>query len=100
MGSDEEDGKIPGQFSVLGRVEAHREASAAREGQDGQDLVLPFVGGSNEGARDRPDTDINPSEAEYGRTIYCDAADSEPVRKSHQAAGRAGSPVVVGTDGD
>ena len=57
----------------------------------------PFVGGSNEGGRDRPDTDFNPPEEEYGSAIYRDAADFGPVRKGHQAAGRAGSPEVVGT---
>ena len=79
MGSDEEDGKIPGQFSVQGRAESHREAAVVQEGRDRQDLVLAFVGKRNEGDRDRPDTDVNTSEAEYGRAIYCDAADSEPV---------------------
>ena len=97
MGSDEEDGKGPGQFSFQGRAEDHGEAAVAQEGRD---LVLPFVGGSNEGGRDFPDTDVNPPEVEYGRAIYCDAADSEPVRKFHQAARRAGILVVVGTDRD
>ena len=81
-------------------MEDHGEAAAAREGREGWDLVLPFVGRSNEGGRDRLDTDVNPPEAEYGRSIYCDAADSRPVRKGHLAARRAGIPSVVGTDGD
>ena len=38
--------------------------------------------------------------AEYGRVIYCDAANYGPVRKVHQAARPAGSPAVVGADGD
>ena len=79
MGSDEEDGIDPGQFSVQGRAEAHGEAAAAREGRERRYLVLPFVDRSNEGGRDRPETDVNPPEAEYGRAIYCDAADSGPV---------------------
>ena len=99
MGSDEENGKGPGQFSVQGRAEAHGEEAAVREGREGRDLVLPFVGGSDEGGRGRPDTYVNPPEAEYGCAIYCDAYDSEPVRKFHKAAGRAGSPAVVVTDG-
>ena len=41
-------------------MEAHREEAAAREGRDGQDLVLPFADKSNEGGRDRPDADIGP----------------------------------------
>ena len=49
MGTDGEDGKGPGQFSVQSRAEAHGEVAAAREGRD---LVLPFFGGSNEGGKD------------------------------------------------
>ena len=97
MGSGEEDGIGPGQFSVQGRAEAHGVAASAREIRY---LVIPFVGSNNKGGRDRPGTDINPLEAEYGRAIYCDAADSGPVQKGHQAARRAGSPEVVGTDRD
>ena len=97
MGADSEDGEGPGKFSVQGRAEDHREAAAAREGRD---LVLTFVGGSNEVDRDGSDTDVNSPEAEYGCAIYCDSADSGPVRKGHPAARRAGSPAVVGTDGD
>ena len=86
--------KNPGHFSVQGCAEAHREAAAAREGQDGRDLVLPFVDGSNEGGRDRPDTYVNTSETEYSCTIYCNMAESEPVRKGHQADGRTGARVA------
>ena len=78
MGTDGEDGKVPGQFSVQVCVEAHGEAAAAQEIQD---LLLPFVGGSDEGGRDRSALEVNPLEAEYGRAIYCDAADYGPVRK-------------------
>ena len=98
MGPDEEDGKGPGQFSVQGCAKTHGEAAASWEGRDGRDLVIPLVGRSNEGGRDLPDTDINPPEAEYGRSVYCNAANSGPVRKGHQAAGRAGTPSVVGID--
>ena len=97
MGTASEDGKVPGHFSVQGRAEDHVEAAASWEGQE---LVLPFVGGSDEGGRDCSDTDVNPPEAEYGRAIYCDAADSGPVRKGHPAARRAGSPAVMGTHRD
>ena len=81
MGSDKEYGKGPEQFSVQGHAEAHEEAFTEREGWEGRYLVLPFVGGSNEGGRDCPGTDVNPPEAEYVRAIYCDAADSGPVQK-------------------
>ena len=87
----------PGQFPVQGREEDHGEAAAATEGRE---LVRPAVGGSNEGDRDGWDTDINPPEAEYGRAIHCDAADSGPVRTGHPAARRAVVLAVVGTDGD
>ena len=100
MGSNKEDRKGPGQLSVQVRAEAHGKSAAAQEGQDGRDLVLPFFGRGNEGGRYRPDTDVNPSEAEYGRAIYCDAADYGPVQKGHQAYGRAGIPAVVRTDGN
>ena len=97
MSTDNEDEKDPGHFSVQGRAEEYREAAAAWEGQD---LVLPFVGRSNEGGRDRLDTDVNPPEAEYGHAIYCDAANSGPLQKGHPAARCTGSLAVVGTDGD
>ena len=45
MGADGEYGEGPGQFSVQGYVEDHGEEAAASEGQE---LVLPFVCGSNE----------------------------------------------------
>ena len=97
MGTDGEDGKCPGQFSVQGRAEDHREAAEAREGRE---LVLPFVGRSEEGGRDCSDTDVNPPEEEYSRATYCDAADSGPVKKGHLAAKSAVSPAVMGTDRD
>ena len=97
MGADGEDGEGPVQFSVHGCAEDHGEATAARERRE---LVLPIVGESNEGDRDGLDTDINPPEAEYGHAIYCNAADSGPMRKGYPAARRAGSSEVVGTDGD
>ena len=97
MGTDSEDGKGPGQFSVQGRAEDHGEAAVAQERRD---LLLPFFGGSDEGSRDRSDTDVNTPEAEYGRTIYCDAADSGPVQKGHSAARCAGILAVVVTDRD
>ena len=43
---------------------------------------------------------MNFPEAEYGRTIYCDAADSGPMRVGHPAARRAGVLEVVGAGGD
>ena len=97
IGADGEDGEGFGHFLVQSCAEYHGEATAAREGRD---LVLPFVGGRNEGDRDGSDTDINPPEAEYGRAIYCDAADYGPVQKGHPASRRTGSSAVVVTNRD
>ena len=97
MGTDGEDGKGPGQFSVQGCAESFWESAAPWERRD---LVLTFSGGSDEGGRDRLDSDVNPLEAEYGCAIYCDAADSGPVQKGQPTAERTGNPEVVGTDGD
>ena len=41
---------------------------------------------------------VNPPEAEYGRTLYCDTTDSGPVQTGHPAARRAGVSAVVGKD--
>ena len=90
-------GEGPGQFSVQGRKEDHGETAVATEGRE---LDIPAVGGSNEGYGNGGEKDINSPEAEYGRAIYCNAADSGPVQKGHPAARRAGVLAVVGTDGD
>ena len=37
-------------------------------------LVLPIPGRGDVGGGDHADSDIDPSEAEYGRAMYCDAA--------------------------
>ena len=60
-----------------GRVVRKLTGRHPRRGRWG--VVLPVTGGSDEGGRDCSELDLNPSEAEYGRAIYCDAADSEPV---------------------
>ena len=76
MGVDGKNIKCPGCLSRKGSAEAHGETSSTRERWE---VVLPVTGRSNEGGRDCSDLDLNPPEAEYGRTIYCDAADSRPV---------------------
>ena len=63
-------------------------------------MVLPVTGGGDEGGRDHADLDIDPPEAEHGRAIYCDAADSGPVRGASKTSGCTGPKVVVGADGD
>ena len=63
-------------------------------------MDIPAICRNNEGHGNGGDKDINSPEAEYGRAIHCDAADSGPVRKGHLAARRAGVLAVVGTDRD
>ena len=90
-------GEGPGQFTVQGGKEDHGEEAATKEGRE---MVLLAIGESNEGDGDVGDKDINYPEAEYGRKIYYDAADSGPMRAGHPAARRAGVSAVVGTDRD
>ena len=63
-------------------------------------MVLPAGGESNEGDRVCCDSDVNPPEAEYSRTIYCDTADSGPMHKGHPESRCAGSSAVMVTDED
>ena len=97
VGLNSADGEGPGQFPVQGCKEYHRETTALKEGQE---LDIPAAGGGNERGGNGGDTDINSPEAEYGRTIYYDAADSGPMRAGHPADRRAGVSAVVRTDGD
>ena len=87
----------PGHFPVHGCKEDRRETAAAKEGQD---LDIPTAGSNNEGDGNDGDKEFNSLEAEHGRAIHWDAADSGPVRTGHPAARRAGDLAVVGTDGD
>ena len=66
--------------------------------KEGQELDIPAVGGNNEGDRNGGDKDINSTEAEYGRAIHCNSADSGPVQTGHPEARRTGVSLVVGTD--
>ena len=96
MGINSADGEGPGQFPVQGREEYHGETTAAKEGRE---LDIPADSGNNEVDGNGGDKDLNSPEAEYGRTIHCDAADYGPVRTGHPEARRAGVSAVVGTDG-
>ena len=68
--------------------------------KEGRELDIPTDGGNNEVDGNGGDTDLNSPEAEYGRAIHCNAADSGPMRAGHLAARRAGVSAVVGTYGD
>ena len=63
-------------------------------------MVLPVPGRGDEGGGDRADSDIDPPEAEHGRTIYCDAADSGPVQGGSKTAGGTDPKEMVGADGN
>ena len=63
-------------------------------------MVLPVPGGGYKGGRDRADLDIDPPEAEHGRAIYCNAADSGSVRGGSKTVGGTGPKEMVGVDGD
>ena len=68
--------------------------------KEGKELGIPTAGGGTEEGGNGGDTDINYPEAEYGRAIYCNAADSGPMRAGHPAARRTGISAVVGAGGD
>ena len=76
VGPDAEDGVSLGRLPGQGCKAPNREATSPREGWA---VVLPISGGSNEGGGRRADQDVDPSEAEYGRAIYCDATNSGPM---------------------
>ena len=61
-------------------------------------MVLPFPGGSDEGGRDRVDSDVDPSEAEHGRTIYCDAANYGPMQVGSEMTGGTDPKEMVGLE--
>ena len=63
-------------------------------------MVLPVPGGGDEGGGYRADSDIDPPEAEHGRAIYCDAADSGPVQGKSKTAGGTGPKAMVRADRD
>ena len=69
------------------------ETAAAEERME---LGLPASGGGTGGSGARGDTEVNNTEAEHSRTIYCDATDSGPMRAGHPAAGSEGVSAVVG----
>ena len=87
MGPHKEDGVIPGRLPGQGCEAFDRETSSPGEGWA---VVLPVPGGGDEGGGDRADLDVDPSEAEHGCAIYCDAADYGPMRGGSEATGYTG----------
>ena len=76
VGSGEENKISPGRLPGQGCKAANRAATSTMEGWA---VVLPSPGGSTDGGGRREDQDVDPSEAEYCRAIYCNATDSGPV---------------------
>ena len=97
VGLNAADGEGPGRFPVQGWKEDHGETTVAKEVQD---LDIPATGGDNERGGNGGDTDFNSPEAEYGRAIYCNAANSRPMQAGHLAARYAVFLAVVVIDGD
>ena len=97
VGPYEEDIVGPGRLPGQGCKEVKGETASPGEGWA---MVLPVPGVSDEGGGDRADSDVDPSEAEHGRSIYCDATDSGPVRGGSKTAGGKGPNEMVGEDGD
>ena len=69
-------GAGPEQISAQGCAIDHRETSEAAEGGF---LVISSAGGSNGGSGLRRYQGLRHEEAEYSRTIYCDANSSGPL---------------------
>ena len=97
VGSYEKYGVGPGRLSGQGCKKVNGETASPWEGWA---VVLPVPGGGDEGGGDRADSDIDPPEAEHGRAIYCDSADSGPVRGGSKTAGVTGPKEMVGADRD
>ena len=68
--------------------------------REGWAVVLPILGKSTKTGGRREDQDVDPSETEYSRTIYCNATDYGPVRGDGEKARDTGPKEMVGTDGD
>ena len=97
MGPHKEDGVSPGRLPGQGCEVVNREIASPGEGWT---MVLPVPGRGNEGGGDSADSDVDPSEAEHGRTIYCDAADSGPMQGGSETAGGTGPKEMMEVDGD
>ena len=93
MGPNPEDGEGPGHFSVQGREEDHWEETVAKKIRE---LGIPTAGGDKERSGNGGDTEIHHTEAEYGRAIYYDAANSVPIRAGHPVARSTGVSEAVG----
>ena len=97
MGPDKEDGVIPGNLPGQVCKAFSRKIASPWEGWA---VVLPVPGRGDAGGGDRADPDVNPLEAEHGRAIYCDVADSGPMQGGSETARDTGPKEMVGADGD
>ena len=69
-------GKVPGKFPAQVHQEYYRKAARV---PGGWDLLVPTTRDSNGGRGFRGYGSICPEEAEYGRTVHCDAANYVPL---------------------
>ena len=63
-------------------------------------MVLPVPGRGDNGSGDRADPDVNPSEEKQGHAIYCNMANSGPMRGGSETAGDTVPKNMVRADGD
>ena len=95
MGPHKEYGVSPGRLPGQGCEVVNRETASPGERWA---MVLTVPGGGDEGGGDRADFYVNPSEAEHGRAIYCDATDSGPMQGGSETTGGTGPKEMVGAD--
>ena len=94
MGPDPPDGAGPEQIPAQGIAMSHQEAA---EVEGGGEIVISSADISNGGVRLWIDWGLHHKKTEYGRAIYCDAADAGPLWTVYSEAGNLGVSVVVGT---
>ena len=76
MGTNPQDVVGPEYFPTQVCVTAHGEADKE---MGVWELVVPIIGGINDGIRLQGDRNIHHKEAEHGRALYCDATNSGPL---------------------
>ena len=75
----------------------YRQTAAEREGWE---VALPLTRGGHEGGGTHIHLNINSEKAEHGRTVYCYATASGPMRGSKTERGSEGYVKVVRTVGN
>ena len=96
MGGDPDNGASTERIHPWGGEMDYRKATAEREGWE---VVLPLTGGGHEGSGAHGRPNVNKQKAENGRSVYCYATTSGPLRGGNAERGGAGNNEVVGPDG-